>query len=76
MTFTPFGGVRNCGFCKYLIYIFKLNNTMNKKTFYEAPEAELLIVKIEENFLTSDPNAVRSNSASSGYNGEYDMDEI
>ena len=49
---------------------------MNKKTFYEAPEAELLFVKIEENFLTSDPNAVRSNSASSGYNGEYDMDEI
>ena len=45
---------------------------MIKKT-YENPESELIFVKIEENFLTSDPNAVRSNSASSGYNGDYDL---
>ena len=49
---------------------------MNKKQYFEAPQAELIVVRIEENFLQSDPNAVRSNSASSGYNGDYDMDEI
>lgn len=48
---------------------------MNKK-IYEVPESELFFVKIEENFLLSDPNAVRSNSASSGYDAEYDLDEI
>lgn len=50
----------------------KKHNVMIKKT-YENPESELIFVKIEENFLTSDPNAVRSNSASSGYNGDYDL---
>ena len=28
---------------------------MRKKQFYEAPEAELLVVKVEENFLQSGP---------------------
>ena len=26
---------------------------MNKKAFYEAPEAEILVVKYEENLMTS-----------------------
>lgn len=26
---------------------------MNKKTFYEAPQAELIVVRFEENFLDS-----------------------
>lgn len=49
---------------------------MNKKTIYEAPEAELLFVKFEENFLVSDPNAERPDSASSGYNGDNPLGEI
>lgn len=49
---------------------------MNKKLLYSAPEAELLVVRFEENFLQSDPNAVRSNSASSGYEDENDLGEI
>ena len=49
---------------------------MNKKLLYSAPEAELLVVKFEENFLQSDPNAVRSNSASSGYDDDYSLGEI
>jgi hypothetical protein len=28
---------------------------MRKKAFYEAPDAELLVVRFEENFLDSDP---------------------
>ena len=28
---------------------------MRKKLFYEAPDAELLVVRFEENFLDSDP---------------------
>lgn len=68
MTFTPFGGLRNCGFCKYLIYNFKLNNTMNKKTFYEAPEAELLNVRFEGNFCATE--------YTQGGGGEYKDEEI
>ena len=49
---------------------------MIKKSFYETPEAELILVRIEENFLASDPNAVRSNSVSSGYDDSYEMGEI
>jgi hypothetical protein len=48
---------------------------MNKK-HYEIPESELIFVRVEENFLTSDPNAVRSNSVSSGYDDSYEMGEI
>jgi hypothetical protein len=49
---------------------------MNKKLLYSAPEAELLVVRFEENFLQSDPNAVRPNSASSGYEDENDLGTI
>ena len=49
---------------------------MNKKLQYEAPETELILVKFEGNFLTSDPNADRSNSASSGYNGDAPLGTI
>ena len=48
---------------------------MNKK-HYEIPETELLFVKIEENFLQSDPNSLRKNSASSDYDDEEDLGEI
>ena len=48
-----------------------------KKTAYETPQAELIVVRFEEGLLTaSDPNAKRSNSASSGYDAEWDLDEI
>ncbi len=49
---------------------------MNKKQYFEAPQAELIVVRFEENFLQSDPNAVRNNSASSGYEDENDLGEI
>ena len=42
---------------------------MIKNKFYEAPEAELLILRIEENFL----NSVESKSIQSL---EYDDDEL
>lgn len=47
---------------------------MHTKQFYEAPEAELLVVSFEENIMSV--NDVRSNSASSGYDDDYDLDEI
>ena len=31
---------------------------MNKKQLYEAPEAEVLVVKIEENFCGTNPNGL------------------
>ena len=43
--------------------------TMVKKQLYEAPEAELLAVRFEENFLTS-PNTP------GGYNGDNDLGEL
>ena len=42
---------------------------MNKKLLYSAPEAELLVVRFEENFL----NSVESKSIQSL---EYDDDEL
>ena len=48
---------------------------MHKKQFYEAPDAELLEVRFEENLCQS-RNDVRSNSSSSGYDDFYDLDEI
>ena len=53
---------------------------MEKKTFvperkaYLAPAAKSHFIQVEENIM-SDPNAVRANSASSGYD-EYDLNEI
>ena len=43
---------------------------MVKNKFYEAPEAELLDVRFEENIL-SEPNNVND-----GYDSEYDLGEI
>ena len=31
----------------------QINNVMMKKSFYEAPEAELLLVKFEENIMSN-----------------------
>ena len=42
---------------------------MNKKLLYSAPEAELLVVRFEENFM----NSVESKSIQSL---EYDDDEL
>ncbi len=51
---------------------------MNKqKIFYEAPTAEVLVVRSEDSVLqVASPNQVRLNSASSGYDANYDLDEI
>lgn len=50
---------------------------MNKiKLEYEAPEVNTLEVKFEGCFCVSDPNQVRSDSASSGYDDDYNLGEI
>ena len=50
---------------------------MIKKNTYETPESELFFVRLEANFCgTGDPNSVRSNSSSSGYDQDYDLGEI
>ena len=41
---------------------------MNKNPFYAAPEAELLVVRFEENFCVSGPG-----SASNGFNNNNDL---
>ena len=33
------------------------NNVMIKKSFYEAPESELIMVRFEEGFLTTSPDS-------------------
>ena len=48
---------------------------MHTKQLYEAPEAELLVVRFEENLCQS-RNGVRSNSASSDYDPDYELGEI
>ena len=47
-----------------------------KKTDYQKPTCEILVVRFEENIMS--PNQVRSNSASSGYGvgSDYDLGEI
>ena len=48
-----------------------------KKVFYEKPTTETLVVRFEGAILTgSDPNRVRSNSSSSGYDSENYLDEL
>ena len=51
---------------------------MNKtKSLYEAPTTDVLVVRFEGNLLTgSNPNAFQSNSASSGYDDDYDLGTI
>ncbi len=48
-----------------------------KKHTYEQPLAETFELNLQGNVLAvSDPNAVRSNSASSGYDDGNDLGEI
>ena len=47
---------------------------MIKKSFYEAPEAELLLVKFERNFCGT--NDEKPNSSSSGYDDENELGTI
>ena len=42
------------------------HKTMMKKSFYEAPEAELLLVKFEENFLNSPGDGFGGNGQPGG----------
>ena len=51
---------------------------MNKKLYQEAPQAELIIIQFDQVIMgPSDPNSVRPNSASSGYNGDgYDLGDL
>ena len=46
------------------------------KELYSSPTTKILVVKIGGMLCTSDPNGVRSNSASSGYESENDLGEI
>ena len=48
---------------------------MSKK-LYEQPTTKVLVVRVEGALLTGSPNAVRLNSASSGYEELYDLGEI
>lgn len=52
-----------------IIYTNKNNNVMNKKKYLEAPLAELIDVRLEDNFLGS----IESKSIQSL---EYDDDEL
>ena len=52
-----------------IIYTNKNNNVMNKKNYLEAPLAELIDVRLEDNFLGS----IESKSIQSL---EYDDDEL
>ena len=44
---------------------------MNKKTYFEAPSAELIVVRFEENILSGEENNVNN-----GYDSDYDLGEI
>ena len=46
----------NCGTnCTTNDYTNKNHNVMKRKTFYEAPETELILVKFEENIMSPVP---------------------
>ena len=52
---------------------------MMKKSFYETPEAELLLVKFEEGFLTTSPvvNTTNSRTGTEYFlSGEDNYDEL
>ena len=42
---------------------------MIKKSFYEAPEAELLLVKFEENFCGTNPNGTEDSVVKDPFDG-------
>lgn len=44
------------------------------KEIYSQPQCETLVVRFEGNIMS--PNQVRSNSASSGYDEEYELGTI
>jgi hypothetical protein len=59
------------------INILKNMRMNKKKSLYEAPTTDVLVVRFEGAILTgSDPNRVRSNSSSSGYDSENYLDEL
>ena len=43
------------------------------KQFYETPTTKTLVVRFQASILQ---NSVRANSASSGYDSDYDLGEI
>lgn len=47
-----------------------------KKELYQQPNTKVLVVRVEGCILQGSPNAVRSNSASSGYDDGNDLGEI
>ena len=47
-----------------------------KKSLYEAPTTDVLVVRFEGCLCVSDPNQTRSNSSSSGYDDDYNLGEI
>ena len=50
---------------------------MTKNMFYETPTTKILVVRFEGVLMQSgNPNSVRSNSASSGYDSDFDLGEI
>lgn len=50
---------------------------MNKKLYQEAPLAELIYIQFDQVIMgPSDPNSVRSDSASSGYDPDYELEGI
>ena len=48
---------------------------MIKNKFYEAPEAELLVVRFEENFLQNSPTGVNWSTKSGGAGGDDAFDD-
>ena len=50
---------------------------MLTKNIYEIPTTDFISIRVEQGILAlSDPNAVQSNSASSGYDNENDLGDI
>lgn len=50
---------------------------MKKKLLYEVPEAEQFVLTFDQVIMgPSDPNAIRPNSASNGYDEDNDLGEI
>jgi hypothetical protein len=46
------------------------------KELYSSPNTTVLVVRFEETILQGSPNASRSNSASSGYDDDFNLGEI
>ena len=44
---------------------------MIKKTFYEAPETELILVRFEENIMSPTPGAPGDNDSVNNYEDDF-----